>query len=130
MNSPWKFFTLNELQCKCGECNSIGVEMNNQFMKIIVLLREKLNLPFIVSSAYRCPQYNNEISESGLNGAHTTGKAIDIVIRGQQALHLIREALLIDIDGLGVNQKGDNRFIHLDMCSVKDGLPRPMVWSY
>jgi uncharacterized protein YcbK (DUF882 family) len=106
------------------------MEMSEEFMQKIVALREKLNFPFIVNSAYRCPSHNQAVSESGLSGAHTTGKAIDIAASGIQAYHLVDEALLSDITGVGVNQKGRGRFIHLDDCSPKDGLPRPMIWSY
>jgi hypothetical protein len=30
--------------------------------------------------------------------------------------------------GIGVQQKGTGRFIHVDVCSTE--LPRPSVWSY
>ncbi len=130
MVSRWKFFTLEELKCKCGKCDSVGNEMDNQFMQVIVMLRYKLHFPFIISSAYRCPQHNNTVSASGFKGPHTTGKAIDISVSGAQAFYLIEESLKYNISGLGINQKGDGRFIHLDMCSAKDGVSRPMIWSY
>lgn len=32
--------------------------------------------------------------------------------------------------GIGINQKGGNRFIHLDDCGPTTGRPRPTMWSY
>jgi zinc D-Ala-D-Ala carboxypeptidase len=128
--SSWKYFSLDELKCKCGECGSTGLEMDNAFMQVIIMLRQKINSPFKVTSAYRCHKYNNQVSTTGLNGPHTTGKAIDIGCRNETALHILREALYIQMPGIGVNQKGDGRFIHLDMCSSVDKLPRPNIWSY
>lgn len=130
--SPWRYFSLDELKCKCGQCGSTGLEMDNAFMQVIIILREKLNFPFIVTSAYRCPAYNNKVSNTGLNGPHTTGKAMDIGCTGEKAIHLLRESLLMYIAGIGIQQKGggNTRFIHVDMCSSMNGLPRPAIWSY
>jgi len=128
--SRWPYFSLEELKCHCGECKSTGAEMDNQFMQMLVLIRQKTRIILPVASAYRCPAYNNKISPSGFHGAHTTGKAIDLNIRGGDALSVLKEALLLNITGVGVQQKGETRFIHLDSCTPKDGLPRPMIWSY
>ena len=32
--------------------------------------------------------------------------------------------------GIGVNQKGNSRFIHLDIADHSEERPRPTVWSY
>lgn len=128
--SRWPYFSLEELKCKCGQCKSTGNEMDNQFMQQLVMIRKTTNVILPVSSAYRCPEYNNKISPSGFHGAHTSGKAIDLSIRGSDALTVLKEALAIGIGGVGVEQKGNIRFIHLDSCTPKDGLPRPMIWSY
>jgi len=128
--SPWKYFSLEELKCHCGKCGSTGLEMDNDFMQWLVALREVLGFPFIVPSAYRCPAYNAQVSSTGLNGPHTTGKAIDIACSGAQSMQLERAALNAGVQGKGCNQKGDGRFIHLDRCGAIDGLPRPASWSY
>jgi hypothetical protein len=43
---------------------------------------------------------------------------------------LIKQATNIGILGLGVAQKGEGRFIHVDDLTSDDGFPRPWVWSY
>jgi|HubBroStandDraft_2_1064218.scaffolds.fasta_scaffold47687_6 zinc D-Ala-D-Ala carboxypeptidase len=128
--SRWPYFSLEELKCHCGECKSSGNEMDNQFMQVMVIMRQKVGFALPVDSAYRCPAYNNKISSSGFHGAHTTGKAMDVGIRGAQAIIVLKEALAFNIGGIGVEQKGEHRFIHLDSCMPADGLPRPMIWSY
>ena len=32
--------------------------------------------------------------------------------------------------GIGFQQKGSGRFIHLDMASAEYGILRPTIWSY
>lgn len=127
----YPFFTAKELRCKCGECEG---EMDRLFMeKYLIPLRREAGFPFIVASAYRCPQHNANVSSSGLQGPHTTGRAIDIRIRGSRALSLVSLAVKHGMTGIGVSQKGDHasRFIHLDNLSDSetDG-PRPWLWSY
>ena len=122
-----KFFKPNELKCKCGQCGSTGEEMDVSFMCMLDAIREKYKKPMILTSAYRCATYNSRVSSSGSSGAHTTGKAVDVLTRGEDAILLIKIALTEGIIGLGVDQKNSGRFIHLDMCNK---LPRPMIWSY
>lgn len=132
----WSFFKAKELACKCGNCN--GGNMNTFFMKRLITVRENLGFPLIVSSAYRCPGHNAEVSDTGSEGPHTTGRAVDIQIYGYKALQLIQAAYRYGIlgpnhGGLGINQHGapQKRFIHLDDLNMQDGFKtRPWVWTY
>ncbi|KKN13335.1 hypothetical protein LCGC14_1007270 [marine sediment metagenome] len=101
-------------------------------MSVIEQIREKCGFPFIVTSAYRCPEYNEQISSTGFYGVHTLGKAIDILVRGANAFEVLRRAYGLNgkITGIGISQKGINRFIHLDNITGDDKIPRPMIWSY
>ena len=49
---------------------------------------------------------------------------------GQQALQVISKATDYGFTGIGINQKGNGRFIHLDISKDSQGRPRPHVWSY
>lgn len=122
-------FTEDEFRCKCG-CGR--ADMDEDFIDTLQTIRDAMKHPLIVSSGFRCPEHNNRVSSTGLNGPHTTGKAVDISIYGVWAWALIGAALgntLDPIYGLGVNQKGPHksRFIHLDKVQSS---PRPWVWSY
>ena len=104
--------------------------MDANFMVRIEALREQLGFPFPVNSAYRCPDHPIEARKSKA-GAHSTGQAIDIGVRGEKAHILLDAALQAGFTGIGINQKGSNgRFIHLDDIENSPERPRPTVWSY
>ena len=126
----WKYFSNDELKCHCNKCGSNGEEMDTQMMQMLVILRKELDFPFPVTSAYRCPDHNSRVSSSGRKGRHTTGKAVDIAVSRSQALDLMSAAIKIGFTGVGVNQKGGGRFIHLDTCNAADGFSSRTVWSY
>ena len=101
--------------------------MDYVFINNLDVLRHKCGFPFIISSGYRSPEYNNEVSTTGLTGAHTTGRAADILVSRSNAYTVLRNAFEMGcFEGIGVNQKGDKRFIHLDMLPRK----QTALWSY
>jgi zinc D-Ala-D-Ala carboxypeptidase len=121
----YKYFSIDELKCQhCGEHN-----MDESFMVKIEALRQDLDFPFVVTSAYRCKDHIIERKKKA-PGAHSTGHALDIAVSGDQAYRLLREALNVGMTGIGINQKGPNRFIHLDDIEWDKDRPRPWVWSY
>jgi zinc D-Ala-D-Ala carboxypeptidase len=119
-------FDSKELACRCG----CGMLPSVEFMAKVERLRMRAGFPMPVSSAARCPAWNAQVSGTGTTGPHTTGRAIDLAVSHSRALELIRLALQMDFTGIGVNQKGPARFLHLDDLPNKDGQPRPHIWSY
>ena len=103
--------------------------MNEDFMAKVEFLRHELGFPFKVTSAYRCKDHPIE-AKKVVPGAHTSGRAIDIAVRGEEAHQLLKKAFSMGIGGIGVNQKGASRFIHLDDLDQSDSHTRPWVWSY
>ena len=132
MKSRWEHFSKQELSCTgaCPRCSGSDSNMNAEFMAKLVKLRKLCGFSFPITSAYRCPDRNKEVSKTGLNGPHTTGKAIDIQISGPEAYVLVMLAIQLNFTGIGVNQKGphNKRFIHLDWN--REGKARPRIWSY
>lgn len=130
--TEYKYFSPNELKCKCGKCDSTGHEMDDNFMQRLVMLRMQFNRPIIITSAYRCPSYNSEISDTGEKGPHSRGKAVDIKIYGTLAYALVEMAYELSFTGIGVKQRGpmDERFVHLDTCTHEEVGTRPWIWSY
>jgi zinc D-Ala-D-Ala carboxypeptidase len=122
---PYKYFTEDEL--KCQHCGAEG--MDEDFMEKIEDLRHDLGFPFKVTSAYRCKDHPIEARKAS-PGAHESGHALDISIAGEDALRLLHAALEEGMTGIGVNQKGDSRFIHLDDLGWAKNRPRPWIWSY
>lgn len=122
----WKNFSFNEFVCRCG-CGK--ADMNAQFMDGLQHLRTNLKFPFVITSGFRCPEYNNRISHTGYDGPHTTGHAADISIYGFKSYALIKEAMHYGMTGIGIHQKGGvhGRFVHLDDLNIAT---RPWVWTY
>ena len=118
-----KFFTEAEFACKhCGKS-----EMDQKFVDRLNELRVKCGFPFRVTSGYRCTDHPVEAKKGTKSGAHTTGKAVDIACEGALAYILVQQALAMQFKGIGVNQKGGGRFIHLDDMESNT---RPTIWSY
>ena len=125
-----QFFQKSEFDCKCGCGNN---DMNPVFLKKLDDMRSRFDFPFIVTSGYRCPEYNNRISQTGRHGPHTTGRAVDLHLFGHKAFLIIQQGSLGGwFSGLGLKQKGayESRFIHLDDLEASDDRFRPTVWTY
>lgn len=115
-----KYFSEAEFRCKCG-CGS--TKMDQAFVDRLNALREAFGKPLRVSSGYRCPKHPIEAKKAS-TGMHTTGKAVDFAVERGDAVNLLAIALRMGFNGIGVQQKGTGRFIHLD------DRPEKTIWSY
>ena len=121
----WKNFTLEEFACKHTGENKIEHELIDKLQA----LRTEFGFPFKITSGYRSADHPIEARKSK-PGTHALGLAADIGVRGEQALEIISKATDFGFTGIGVNQKGNARFIHLDISKDSQGRPRPHIWSY
>jgi zinc D-Ala-D-Ala carboxypeptidase len=127
----WPNFSPDELRCKeTGE-----LVLCEDMMDALQQLRWALGSPLVITSGYRSPSHSIEaakIAKGGPGGAHTTGKAVDIACDRAFAYQVLSSALRAGFTGIGVQQKGDGRFLHLDYIRPGDGfhVPRPSIWSY
>lgn len=121
----WKLyhnFKASEFDCShCGKN-----EMKPEFISRLQALRMAYGKPMRITSGYRCPQHPIEAKKAA-PGAHASGCAADVGIEGADAHRLLKLALELNFTGIGVQQKGTGRFIHLD--TLNTGV-RPTVWSY
>lgn len=126
-----KYFKFDEFDQK-GLAGSGKRFMCPIFLSYLDELRDRLGKPIIITSGYRSPAYNNKVSSTGFTGAHTTGKAADIAVDRQLAYRLLEIAFGMGVfSGIGIQQKGSGRFIHLDCLTEQDTIaPRPTIWSY
>lgn len=121
-----------ELECKCG-CGLLPSREDQDYLEAFRVLYGK---PMILNSAMRCPEYNNQVSRSGLDGPHTIF-AIDVKVSYTDADDLIELAYSRSPygtrwwTGIGIRQHGDpsRRFVHLDKVDT-DRHPRPITWTY
>lgn len=121
--SSYPNFTRSEFVCRCG-CGR--ADMQPGFMSALQMLRDAYARPMPITSGYRCPNHPIEAAKA-TPGAHASGCAADVGVHGGPAHELLRLAFHFGFTGIGVQQRGDRRFIHLDTLT---GENRPMVWSY
>jgi len=121
--SRWPNFGRNEFVCRCG-CGR--ADMDPAFMDWLQKVRTACGFPFRVTSGYRCTEHNARVNGGP---AHPSGRAADIAVQGEHAMILMREALIRSVAGLGVQQKGIGRFIHLDRYDGPSAA-RPTMWDY
>lgn len=124
MNSS-DYFSESELSCNCGECDGW---MDEEFLERLDDLREMYGRAMVLSSAYRCNEYNFVVGGTQ-HSPHTKGIAVDVVVAGVNAYDLVSYAMKMGFSGIGIKQEGNwsGRFIHLDDAK---GDTRPRIWSY
>lgn len=106
------------------DCQETGEnEMQHDFMVKLQSLRDVFGQPMVVSSGYRSPSHSIEARKSS-PGTHAQGIAVDIAVDREDAVRLLRLALSMGFTGIGIQQKGLGRFIHLDTRK------NPTIWSY
>ena len=91
-----------------GVCSAQGVAGDaaaSPLKDALEQLRISFDRPIHLSSAYRCPDYNDEVSSTGRNGPHTRG-AFDVLVSGTDAYDLLLLAIIFEWTGIGISQKG------------------------
>jgi len=118
-------FSKEEFDCKHTGKN----EMQHSFMDKLQALRTAYGKPMKITSGYRDASHPIE-ARKAKPGAHATGMAADIAVSHTDAHEVLRIAFELGFTGIGVQQKGGGRFIHLDTIENNPDQPRPHVWSY
>ena len=130
MSVDWensKYFKATEFMC-----SHTGTEkMDQNFIDKLNALREAYGKPMTVSSGFRDSTHPVEaMKKDPKGGAHVSGKAADILIEREEAFKMVSLAFMLNFTGIGINQKGGARFIHLDTIESSPARPRPTIWSY
>lgn len=113
------YFPEKELRCKCG-CGAY--DMDEMFMYYLNRVREVANIPFIITSGYRCPAHNEKVGGSKTS-SHLIGKAVDISCTNSKDRHIMIENLCFHFNRIGIGKD----FIHVDM---DDNKPEYRIWVY
>ena len=116
-----KYFSPGEFNCKC-----CGIElMDHDFILLLCKIRADVGKPFNIASGYRCPGHNKQVSSTGRNGPHTTGRSADIRADGKLKFDIIESALKLGVTRIGVGKT----FVHLD--DLTDGrFSQRVIWGY
>ena len=119
------YFNQHEFTCShTGKC-----DMDSNFINKLNELRVAFGKPMRITSGFRDVTHPIEAKKSS-PGAHTTGQAADIAVSREDAFDLLSLALTRGFTGIGIQQKGSGRFIHLDTLKNSPERPRPTIWSY
>ena len=118
----WSLYShFKEAEFRCRHCGQ--QRMQPEFMEKLQALRSQFGKPLRVTSGYRCPDHPIEKAKPH-PGMHATGLAADIGVQDGDAVSVLHLALGLGFRGIGVQQKGAGRFLHLDLRS------EPTIWSY
>ena len=114
-----KYFTDKELACPCCGQN----KMDNKFSNKLDRARGYANIPFVITSGYRCPAHNEEVGGSKTS-SHLKGIAVDIAINNPiQRCKIFLALLSVGFSRFGIGKN----FIHVDIDPDKPGC---CIWVY
>ncbi|MAN61074.1 MAG: peptidase M15A [Parvibaculum sp.] len=122
-----KYPNFSEKEFACQHCGEHGID--ERIVDVVQRIREEADFPFIITSGYRCVEHPIEKKKKN-PGVHTSGLAVDIGASHEKAYIILKLAMQRNLPGIGINQKGNGRFIHLDISEPEENRPRPHLWSY
>lgn len=105
-----KNFNLQEFECTHPDHRHVVVD--EELVEKLQKLRDRLDVPLVINSAYRCPERNKQVG-GVKNSQHIKGKAADISLEtiDVDIERLAQIAHSVGFDGIGLY----NTFIHLDV---------------
>ncbi len=115
---------LNNFKRSDFACSCCGKEkMKDNTLLKLQAARTIADVPFIISSGYRCNKHNVEVGGKS-SSSHLGGYAVDMVVDGSRARFKILDALRLS----GFNRIGVGKnFIHIDNDPEKSG---NVIWLY
>mgnify|MGYP000583100622 CR=1 FL=1 len=111
-------FKLYEFECT--HIHHRHVRVDEELVEKLQQLRDKLGVPLVINSAYRCPERNKQVDGAD-NSQHLYGKAADISLHTipMDIIEIKALAKKVGFNGIGLY----NTFIHLDVRH------RPAEWD-
>lgn len=122
MSHHFNYDTDALLACSC--CQAKGME--ESFLEIMDEIREEVGTPLFVTSGYRCPIHNYNVSSTGTTGPHTTGRAIDIRCTDSRLRYKLTKAGL----DRGMRVTPAKSFIHFDDLNNHPDYDKDVMWWY
>jgi hypothetical protein len=109
-------FYPHEFLCGCGVCQDQKLDL--KLVEKLQVLRDKLKKPIVISSGYRCVNWNKAVGGAPAS-PHLKGWAADIQVKNMSGMELYHEAKDIFTSmGIGKN------YLHVD---IRD---REKLWFY
>ena len=108
---PYRHFTPQEIACRgTGE-----LLINDTALTALDALREELDGPLTISSAYRSAYHNARVG-GALFGQHRLGAAFDCVLAGREKETIVRAARAVGFKGFGLHYR---TFVHIDIGKAR-----------
>lgn len=113
------YFTENELQ----KVSSSPAHFNTESLKRLDRAREIAGIPFVITSAYRSPEYEASKGRSGTS-AHTMGRAFDIACTTpRNRWKIVHAAIAAGFTRIGIGKS----FVHVDDSQIHS---QCQIWHY
>ena len=129
MAKLFRYFKEQEFACKCG-CgktpfkSNFGFSVDTALISKLDDLRHRFSKKIVVTSGFRCYDYNIKQSKASLTSSHVKGLAVDITFANFDINRLEVLALVCE---MGFKRVGIGKdFIHLDVDIDKSQLS----WTY
>jgi zinc D-Ala-D-Ala carboxypeptidase len=115
-----RYFNTSEFDCPIA---GQGDKMDKNFLELLDKARHIADVPFRITSGYRCPEHNKAVGGVP-ESSHTKFVACDIHCDNSARRYLIVSSLMkVGLRRIGIS---DN-FIHVDMDFDK---PQKLIWTY
>lgn len=101
-----------ESEWRSAEC-PLHHHMNPHVMNKVQKLRDYMNQPLIINSAYRCPEHPVEARKIK-PGQHSKGLAVDIHVSDSYMAAKIIAYAIRELDVKGFAYSAKDNFVHLD----------------
>lgn len=105
-----RHFTKSEFTCKCG-CGLNNI--NHRLVLICDDIRERVGVPFDISSGCRCKKKNDSLPGAAPNSRHLYGRAVDFRLRGKTAAQTL--AIVKADKRVAYCYAIDNEYVHMDI---------------
>lgn len=120
------YFYNSEFSCPCQFPTCIDQKISADLVAKLTEIREKIGFSLIVTSGYRCPEYQAHLKSRGFETAigvsqHELGNAADVAGHPQPEAAIISVAAQAFFKAVGTGQ----RFVHVDTRTDK-----VRHWSY
>ena len=119
--NKWKNFSREEFKCQHTGKN----EIQDVLIDLCQEIRDIVGVPLTVTSGYRAPEHPIEAAKAK-PGTHSRGLAADLLVSHGDAREVLKAALELNRGGVGVHQRGNGRFIHVDVDPSRVNL----LWTY
>lgn len=125
-----KYFKFSEFDCHCKRDDCAKTKISLKLITKLKDIRESINKPILIKSAYRCKMHQNELKNLGFKTAvgvsqHELGRACDIEILSNKVLmsgeDIKRILLMFNIKAIGVA----SNWAHFDLRDDKE-----RFWKY